>query len=107
MLVFLVVGIASYWSSAHIALVSALQGARVAAASRDARQAFQDGADRVEQVVNELGSRLSSPTKITYQGDDVFVEVAVVVPSLLGLLPGSVRRHVIAPRERYVREADR
>lgn len=107
-LVFLVIGAASYSIASHIASISALQGARRGSTVAGGGEAvFVAVAERVETVVRELGSELARPPRVSVIGRSINVVVTVRTMAPLGFLPGEVTRTATVPVEAYVREADR
>lgn len=107
-LVFFVVAVASHTIAAHVASVSALQGARRGSVQRGgAGEMYVASAERVETVVQELGSELAGPPRVDLVGRNIRVMVSVRTMTPLGFLPREVTRTATVPIEQYLREADR
>lgn len=108
LMVFLVIGAASYSLASHVASVGALQGARRGSVVLgDSGTVFAASAERVETVVRELGSELARPPRVSVTGHDIRVVVTVRTMAPLGFLPGEVTRTATVPVETYVRESER
>jgi hypothetical protein len=107
LLVFLVVSATSHAMASHVAAVSAVLGARAGAVADSEGEAFMLAADRVETVVSELGSEMARAPVVTFTGDEVRVEVALRAAAPFGLLPGTVSREAVVPREQYRAEHQR
>jgi hypothetical protein len=107
-MVFLVIGAASYSIASHVASVGALQGARSGSTVMGGGEAvFVAAAERVDTVVRELGSKLAHPPRVSVIGRSIHVVVTVRTMAPLGFLPGEVTRTATVPLEAYVREAER
>lgn len=107
-MVFMVIGAASYSMASHVASVSALQGARKGSVMvGDTGAVFMASVDRVETVVRELGSELSRPPRVSVVGRSIRVVVSVRTMAPLGFLPREVTRTATMPVEAYVRESER
>ena len=107
LLVFLVVSATSHAMASHVAAVAAVLGARAGAVADSEGEAFMLAADRVETVVSELGSEMARAPVVTFTRDEVRVEVALRAAAPFDLLPGTVSREAVVPREQYRTEHQR
>lgn len=101
-MVFLVVSLASWWTSTQTAAVAAERGAFVAS-----RMGAVAGMDAVEQAVVDLGGQLASAPLVSRSGHIVTVVVSVRVGSPGGLLPGSTTRRRTVAVEEFLGEDER
>ncbi len=101
------VHMATFAHAAHIANLSASQGAQGAATSSGYAQDTVRVLNEIERTVTDLGSRMSTAPRIFVGTDDVTVTVTLKFSPLVPFLPHSVTRTVVMPRERFMREQDR
>lgn len=101
-LVFLIVGLGSWWTSSQTAALAA--GRAATAASRGNLVA---GMNAAEQTVRDLGGTMASAPSVRVVSRTVVVEVSVVVGSPAGVMPSSVTRRTVVALEEFAAEGDR
>ena len=101
-LVFLIVGLGSWWSSSQTAAVAAERGAAVASGGN-----LVAGMEATERTVHELGGVLASAPSIKVIAHSVIVEVSVNVGSPAGIMPSAVTRRRVVALEEFMDEGER
>jgi len=92
---------------AHVANAAAIRGAQIAAFSNSEGNDVVRALNEMEQVVSDLGSRMSSAPSLEIGSKSVHVTVKVAVQSIVPFLPTSVTRSATVSREQFLKEQDR
>lgn len=106
-LVFLIVGLGSWWNGAQTAQVAAFRAAGVVARSPRGAAGIVAGLNTADQTVRELGGRLAHEPEVVVTGHSVQVTVSVSVGSPAGVFPDEVRRTRSVSFEEFLGEEGR
>lgn len=97
-----------FFHTSNVAGAAASQAASAAVADGDTTGVLVDRARTAAfSLLEETGTRLTSPIEVDISAEYVFVAVEAHVPRIAPFFPAKVRRTASEPRERFLTEAMR
>lgn len=106
-LFFLSAHVAAIFHATQVAQIAAEQGAQVAATAGTFTENVVPALNRMEVVVNDLGSRLATIPVVHEYPNFVETIVTIQVPGIVPFLPTRVTRSTHVTWERFLKEQER